>query len=402
MSLVVLSPDRGVSPAWGLVCTLGAALLGLVVIGGAAGCGGSAQSQAGAQAQAAAATDPGTAEAEEEDAIAVSTQALVREPMASLYATSATLRADKRATVTARTSGVIRRLLVEEGDNVDAGEPLAVLEDDEQKIEHQRAVTTRDTRAREYERAEQLHRQNLMSEEEYETARREAEESRHAAALTELILARTVIRSPFAGRIVTRHLDVGATVSDGIAVYDLADVHPLYADVQVPEREVPRLSPGQPVRVLAGPDSAGSEAEIERIAPAVDPATGTVKVTLAVPGATGLRPGSFVRVEIVTETHPDALVLPRSALVAEGRRWHIYRVTVEGDRVQQLEVARGFEEGDRVEILETLDGDRALEAGDEVVVVGASALSDGARIEVIEPESEEESEIVGGDDRVAT
>jgi len=58
---------------------------------------------------------------------------------ASLYSTSATLRADKRATVTARTQGGIRQLLKEEGDWVDEGQPMAILEDDEQRIAFEQA-----------------------------------------------------------------------------------------------------------------------------------------------------------------------------------------------------------------------------------------------------------------------
>jgi len=114
----------------------------------------------------------------------------------------------------------------------------------------------------------------------------------------------------------------------------------------------------------------------------VDPATGTVKVTLAVARATGLRPGAFVRVDIVVDTHQEALVVPRSSLVAEGRRWNLFRLAEEGETVEALEVTLGYEEGDRVEILEVLEGAAALEPGDRVVVLGASALSDGSRVEV--------------------
>ena len=52
------------------------------------------------------------AEGDEEEAIAVRVAEVVRQPLSSLYTTSATLRADKQATVTARTSGVVRELLV--------------------------------------------------------------------------------------------------------------------------------------------------------------------------------------------------------------------------------------------------------------------------------------------------
>jgi len=323
-----------------------------------------------------------SAEQAVEDAVVVRVEPVVRAPMSAIYGTSTTLRADRRATVSARTRGVLRRTLVEEGDWVTEGAPIAVLEDEEQRIEAERTATAHDTTLREHDRARHLHGQGLVSDEEYERVRRAAEDTRHAADLAALQLSRTVIQAPFSGRIVTRHVDPGATVADGTPVYEIADLDPLYADVPVPEREVRRLEPGQVVRLFSDSDRFVT-GRIERIAPVVDPETGTVKVSLAVPAADGLLPGSFVRVEIVTETHAAALTIPRSALVAEGRRWHVFRLAANRENVERVEVVRGFEEGDRVEIVETL-GDSALDAEDLVVVAGATALTDGAAVRVVD------------------
>jgi membrane fusion protein (multidrug efflux system) len=270
---------------------------------------------------------------------------------------------------------------------------MAVLENDEQRIAFEQASATYDTKRRELERAESLHAQELVSQEDYDTKRREAVEAKHTAALAELTLSRTVIRATFAGRVLTRHLDVGATVNDGTPVYDVADLDPLYADVQVPERQVAQLRPGQTVRLLTDDETSSGEAEIERIAPAVDPSTGTIKVTLAVRRAGSLRPGSFVRVGIVTDTHDEALVVPRSALVAEGRRWHLFRVKDDDEHhVELIEVTRGFEEADRVEILEDT-AERSLQVGDQVVVTGASSLDDDSAVQVlVETAGEDETE----------
>ena len=364
--------------------TRAAVSAGLVLALLTTGCGGSGD-------DASAATPPAGADSEqqqepEEDAIAVRVDEVTEEPLSSIYATSATLRADKQAQVTARTVGVVRKLEVEEGDLVQEGLPLAYLENDEQTIEFERATTVRETRLREYERAQRLHEQELMSEEEFETIRREWEEAVHGADLAQLLLSRTVIHAPFSGRILRRHLDVGATVSNGTAVYDLADLDPLYADVNVPEQQVSRLSPGQRVRLIADPADEATLARIERIAPVVDVTTGTVKVTLAVDGRSDLRPGSFTRVEIVTDTHGQALVVIRAALVAEGRRWYVFRVQQDGKHVERLEIVRGYEEGDKVEVLETVEAETPLSPGDRVVVVGASALTDGAAVQVAQPD----------------
>jgi membrane fusion protein (multidrug efflux system) len=376
----------------------GLAILGIPLVGlwlaVATGCGESPQAQSGSSAGTTAAGQNGqTKEEPPEDAIAIELGGVERGSLSAVYSTSATLRADKRATVTARTRGVIHELRVEEGDWVAKGQPMAVLENDEQRIAFEQASATYETQRRELERAESLHAQELLSQEDYETSRREAVEAKHTAELAELTLSRTVIRATFAGRVLTRHLDVGATVNDGTPVYDIADLDPLYADVQVPERQVALLRPGQTVRLITDDEAGSGEAEIERIAPAVDPSTGTVKVTLAVRRAGSLRPGSFVRVGIVTDTHEEALVVPRSALVADGRRWHLFRIKDDDEHhVEQVEVTRGFEEADRVEILADT-AERPLRVGDRIVVTGASSLDDGSAVQtLIETADEDESE----------
>lgn len=339
---------------------------------------------------------PEAAAGREEPAIAVRVGDVALEPISSLYSTSATLRADRQATVIARTRGVIERLVVEEGDRVRAGQPLAYLEDDEQKIAAVRAKSAEEKAKRDFDRLSGLHDRGLSSLDEFEASRTQAEDAAHALELAELELSRTIIRAPIAGMVITRQLDVGATVSDGTPVYDLADLDPLYADVNIPERHVTSLRPGQEVRLAADSTDTIASALIERIAPAVDPATGTVKVTVAVEGESGLRPGAFVRVDIVTDTHLDALVVERSALVAEGRRWHLYRLGDE-DLVEQIEVVLGFENGQQVEIDHLVDPELTLSNGDQVVIVGAPALSDGAKVRVMtdETESDDNQEAAG-------
>ena len=82
-----------------------------------------------------------------------------------------------------------------------------------------------------------------------------------------------MIRAPISGVVVTRHLDVGATVSDGTPVYDLADIDPLYADVNIPERHVNSLHPGQEVRLTADSTDTVASAIIERFSPRMRPWT---------------------------------------------------------------------------------------------------------------------------------
>ncbi len=293
----------------------------------------------------------------EPDAIAVRTAPSELRTLSELWSSSATLRPERQATVTARSTGVVERIAVEEGDWVSKGQVLAVLEDDELRIALDKAQIAEETKLHEFERAVELHSKGLLAEETFQQKNRESREAANAAELAQLNLSRCVIRAPFAGRVLKRHLEIGATLSHGTDAFDLADLDPLEADVNVPEPQVARMATGQFVRIATDAKGAQADAVIKRIAPSVNPDTGTVKVTLAVDAVEGLRPGSFVRVNVVTETHADATVVPRAALVAEGRHWHLFALAPDG-------------------------GASPIEPGRQIVVLGAPALSDGARVTV--------------------
>ena len=88
----------------------------------------------------------------------------------------------------------------------------------------------------------------------------------------------------------------------------------------------------------------------------------------------------------------------RSALVAEGRRWYLFRVNEDGSTVERLQIRRGFEERDRVEIAGTEHDDKELHEGDRIVVTGASALTDGARIRIMDGEEPGSQDAAAGED----
>ena len=84
------------------------------------------------------------------------------------------------------------------------------------------------------------------------------------------------------------------------------------------------------------------------ISPVVDAESGTVKVTVELDGAGTLLPGSFVTVQVPTETRPDVLVVPKRAVLLERDQSIVYRVQ-EGAAVR-TPVAVGLSAQDTVEI----------------------------------------------------
>jgi membrane fusion protein (multidrug efflux system) len=110
---------------------------------------------------------------------------------------------------------------------------------------------------------------------------------------------------------------------------------------------------------------------VKRISPVIDPKSGTFKVTVGVRGdkPSDLPPGLFVGVRIVTDTRPDAVLIPKRAVVYEGGERYVF--TVVKDRAVKKKLTVGFEDPSNVEALS------GFEVGTAVIVLGQSGLKDG-------------------------
>ncbi len=300
--------------------------------------------------------------------------------IASYYRATASLEAEKSAEVLARAAGVVAEILAEEGDRVPAGGPLLRIENDEYgyRLEQAKARTAQLRAA--YERLEQMRDEELASEAEYETARADLASAEADEGLARLNLSYTTVTAPFAGVVTQRLVDPGVNVSLGTPVYTLVDVEPLLARVYVPSREFRQLQVDQAVQLRLDSDRTRLTGHIKLISPMIDPASGTIKVTVEVADyPAGTRPGDFAEVRIVTELRPAALLVPRSAVVTEKGETVVYvAVGVEKVTAERRQVEVGFTDEDRAEIL------AGVTAGERLVVKGQRSLKDGQALRILE------------------
>lgn len=300
-----------------------------------------------------------------------------RGTISAYYSNTATLEAVEEASVVSKVRGIVQEIKVEEGDYVRSGQVIAKIEDDQYRIEAERAKATMDRMYNDYQRNAELFEKELISAEVYENSRFEYESQKSAYELAELDYQHTNIKSPISGVVSERLIKIGNMIGTDQQVFQVTDFDPIQATLYVPEHERSKIRVGQRSELTA--DALPGQlffGSVERISPTIDPTTGTFKVTVYMDqGQEELRPGMFGRVKIVYDTRENTRMIPKAAIISEDE---IQSVFVIKDSLAYRKVIRtGYVNGTFIEVI---DG---LNEGEIVVTTGQGSLTDSTKVNIV-------------------
>lgn len=321
-------------------------------------------------------------EEKETPPVPVEAMTLTRDDVVAVYSGTATLEADREATVIAKVTGEVLEILVEEGDLVKANQVLARLDGDRLRFQMRQSQANLKKLEQDYDRNVDLFERGLISSGAFEGMKFELDALRAQYELAKLELSYTEIRAPIDGVISERHIKVGNNLSINDPVFQLTDLEPLIAYLFVPEREFNKLSAEQ--QALITVDALSQEefiGRVARISPTIDPTTGTFKTTIEVSDYSNrLKPGMFGRFNVVYDRHENAVLLPRNAILDDDRSLSVFAIekSDEGDDIAKRKtIETGISQGEFIEVTSGLDG------SETIVVVGHGAAKDGSKLEVV-------------------
>ena len=199
--------------------------------------------------------------------------------------------------VFARLEGEIVGVPVEEGRRVAAGDRLAQLDDRERlaTLVMREAEAARAGSA--WERAQRLHEQKVISEEQYMAARSESQIAGAQRDRARLELDRCTVRTPIAGVVEQRRVQMGQMVREGDLLFRIGDPDTLRAELLLPEARLGTVRVGQRVQIVPKAGSAPRMASVTRVNPLVDPSSGTFRVVIDIDNRAGhLHAGVSARV----------------------------------------------------------------------------------------------------------
>lgn len=314
--------------------------------------------------------------------IPVSVEAVQRGNIAAYLSATGTVQAKQEENVTTEVEGVLHLVRsLAAGQTVRAGQLLAELDNPayllDVRVESQKMAM--ENAQRELTKQEALFKEGGVTEKELEFARRTALDARLNYEAAMLKAGKVKIIAPVSG-VVTGLLTGadGTRVPARFQVCSVKDYSSVLIPVRLPNTDVERVHTGQDalIRNYALPDGIFN-GRIHTIDPTIDPQTRTFTVTVEAPNPNLLlRPGMFVKVDIVQERHTQAIVIPKTGLQVRNNTPVVF--VVEGASAEMREVTTGIEAGDTVEIVS------GLGEGERLVVKGQETLRDKAKVRILE------------------
>ncbi len=313
------------------------------------------------------------------------------------------VQAINQATVRAKVNAEVKRVLVREGDKVEAGQELAEFDTAtlraqlaERTASLQSAKADAATAKRTRDANEKLLKQNFISQNAYDLAEGAFQTKIAAVELakaqleqTQIMLNDAIVRAPISGIVSKRWVQPGEKVGFDAMLIGIVDLSQLEVAAQASLGDIARISPGMPARVeIEGLPGRPFDGKVERINPSAEAGTRSINVYVSLKNEDSLlKAGMFARVRLTMEAERDATSLPVSAVRGEGTQTFVWILV--GNRLERRPVTTGTRD-DRAHLIEILSG---VQPSEDVLATKFDNLQHGqpARIrglggaQVVEP-----------------
>jgi len=291
--------------------------------------------------------------------------------------TVGTLQANESVVLRSEIAGRVISIHFSEGQAATKGDSVISIDPAEYEAQLAQITAQVELNQMNFDRAQQLHQEKLISQQAYDEIQARLKESRANLALAQVRLSKTKVQAPFNGILGLRLVSPGDYVQPGQAIVNLEDLDTLKVDFHIPEIYLGQVKTGQMVklRMDAFPDKVFT-GRVYAIDPRLDEATRTILLRARIPNRGGeLRPGMFARVNLVLGQRTTALLISEQAIVPMGEDKFVFRI-LEGKAVlTQVKIGQRLD--GKVEILE------GLHAQDTVVTGGQTKIFDGAPVMMI-------------------
>jgi membrane fusion protein (multidrug efflux system) len=286
-------------------------------------------------------------------------------------------------TITPDIPGTVREIAFESGAVVAKGDLLARLDTSSEEAQLRAIEAQVELDQLNLGRVRALRTDSMVSQSELDTAEAMLKQNQANADAIRATIAKKTIRAPFAGRLGIRMVNLGQYLEVSKPIVSLQSLSPVYADFSLPQQELARLNTGTKVQVTtdAYPDKqfAGT---LSAINPELDQSTRSVRLQATFENADQLlRPGMFVRVEVLLPEEQNVLVIEATSVLSAPQGDSVYVVEEKPGTdgkpaltVRQQLIRSGRARGDLLSV------ETGLKPGERIVRSGIFKLRNGMAV----------------------
>jgi membrane fusion protein (multidrug efflux system) len=311
----------------------------------------------------------------------VSSAVVKEEDWAPTLSAIGSVSAVQGAVVSTELAGVVAEINFQNGGVAKKGDVLMRLDSSAEEAQLRTAEADLELARANLERERNLAARKVVSQQEFDAAQSTFGQKQGAVDNMRAFITKKEVRAPFDGMLGIRQVNVGQMINAGQQVVQLTGLDKVYVDFALPQQNLPKLGTGYDARVhadaLPGHEFKGKVTAINSMVDAVTRNVG-VQATLENPGHE-LRPGMFVKVDVVLPEKSKTLVIPGSAVSYAPYGNSVFvidkkkdpKTGKESQSLRQAFVRIGEARGDFVAVTE------GLKAGDVVVSTGVFKLRNG-------------------------
>lgn len=268
-------------------------------------------------------------------------------------------------------------LKVEVGDKVRKGQTIALLDQSSIALNLNLAKSTYEDTLKKYERNKVLLESGAIPKTALEQVELALTQAQNSLETAQLAYDNTIIKAPLTGIVTAVPMEEGALASAQTPIATIADIDTLEVKTSVNELQVNKIKQGEKVDVLV--PAVGNEiftGRVKNISAVMDDRIKAYPLEISIDNKDNkIKAGMYAELEIITEKHPDVLLIPAQAVISRAGENKVY--VVQGEKAVLKMVEIGLSNGEQTEIL------AGLKKGEQVITKGNEDVVDGDLVTVV-------------------
>ena len=280
--------------------------------------------------------------------------------------------------------GILKSVLVKEGQRVKQGQILATIDDGGMSQQLAQLETNVQLAKTTFERQQRLWEQKIGSEIQFLQTKTAFESQKSAVSQLKQQLEKSIVTAPFSGIIDAVFKEKGVVVApgQGSEIFRIVNLSNMYIETEVPETYIRSITKNKTVEVNFPILNQTMQSKIRQVGNFINPNNRSFKIEIGVPNLNGnIKPNLTARLKLNDYTNPKAILIPQSIISenAQGAQF-VYVVVDKKDQkaiAKRLIIETGKTQGDLIEVVKNLAADA------EIIIEGARSVNNGQVVKVI-------------------